>query len=232
MNIPSTFVIAIDGPAGAGKSTVTKLLAKRTGLAILDTGAMYRALAFITLEKGISDSDEVQLSAKAAEIQIEFLPGDPQNVMANGQNVTSAIRSLEMGQRASTISVLPGVRKALVAKQQAIVASGGLILEGRDVTTVVAPHADLKIFLTASIEERARRRWLESQAKGDPSSLQDVVRDVVERDHRDYTRIDSPLSLAADATIVESFGLTIEQVVDHLISLVEASVRASNGVPS
>lgn len=232
MNIPSTFVIAIDGPAGAGKSTVTKLLAKRTGLAILDTGAMYRALALITEEKGISDTDEEQLSTEASQIHIEFLPGEPQQVLANGTNVTGAIRSLEMGQRASTISVLPSVRRELVAKQQAIVAGGGLILEGRDVTTVVAPHADLKIFLTASIEERARRRWLESQAKGDPSTLQQVVRDVVERDHRDYTRKDSPLSLAVDATIVESFGLTIDQVVDHLISLVEASVRSSNGAPN
>ncbi len=232
MNIPTTFVIAIDGPAGAGKSTVTKLLATRTGLAILDTGAMYRALALVTEQKGISDTDEEQLAAEAAQIHIEFLPGEPQQVLANGNNVTGAIRSLEMGQRASTISVLPAVRRELVAKQQAIVAGGGLILEGRDVTTVVAPHADLKIFLTASIEERARRRWLESQAKGDPSTLQQVVRDVVERDHRDYTRKDSPLSLAADATIVESFGLTIDQVVDHLISLVEASVRSSDGAPS
>lgn len=210
-------VIAIDGPAGAGKSTVAKLLCARLNLELLDTGAMYRVIALAASRAGIATSDENAAGSVAASTTIAFGAG---SVLMNGQDVTDAIRTLEVGQAASEISVHSVVRRHLVAQQQRIIATGGYVLEGRDVTTVVAPDATLKVFLTASIEERARRRWLEMQARGDSSSLQQVVKDVVERDHRDYTRADSPLQLAADAVIVESFGLAPDEVAARIAELV------------
>jgi len=212
--------IAIDGPAGAGKSTVSKLIAARLGLTLLDTGAMYRCVALAATRAGLSaESDPEALAAIARSIEIRFEAGSPQQVFLDGDNVTDAIRTLEIGQSASAISVHPPVRRVMVEQQKRIISGGGFVLEGRDVTTVVAPNADLKIFLTASIEERARRRWLETQAKGGSDSLQQVVKDVVGRDHRDYTRDDSPLTLAEDAQIVESFGLTPEAVAEQIVGM-------------
>lgn len=206
-------VIAIDGPAGAGKSTVARLVAEKLGLSILDTGAMYRCVALVCMRGGISEESKVE--SHASKVHIEFVAGNPQVVLLNGDDVTQEIRTLEVGQRASEISVFPGVRKQMVARQRALIKSGGCVLEGRDVTTVVAPDADVKIFLTASIEERARRRWLETKDR----SLQLVVKDVVERDYRDYTRKDSPLTLAEDVTIIESFMLTAEEVAEKIAGL-------------
>lgn len=212
--------IAIDGPAGAGKSTVSKLIAARLGLTLLDTGAMYRCVALAATRSGLSaESDPDALAAIARSIEIRFEPGSPQLVFLDGDNVTDAIRTLEIGQAASAISVHPPVRRVMVEQQKRIISGGGFVLEGRDVTTVVAPNAELKIFLTASIEERARRRWLETRAKGGSDSLQQVVKDVVGRDHRDYTRDDSPLTLAEDARIVESFGLTPEAVAEQIVEM-------------
>lgn len=214
-----SIVIAIDGPAGAGKSTVAKMLAKSLGLVLLDTGAMYRAVALLDQRAGRERNDVETLAAIAKEIDIRFEPGDPQLVFVNGEDVTNLIRTLEIGQLASAISVHSPIRRELVARQQALIDQGGFVLEGRDVTTVVAPKATLKIFLTASIEERARRRWLELRANDEAVRLQDVVKEVVERDHRDYTRADSPLTLAEDATIVESFGLTPEEVCARIVAM-------------
>lgn len=212
--------LAIDGPAGAGKSTVAKLIAARLNLTLLDTGAMYRCVALAATRKGLDASSDPQaLSEVAAAIEIRFEAGDPQRVFLNGEDVTTDIRSLEMGQAASAISVHSPVRKVMVALQQTIIAEGGFVLEGRDVTTVVAPNAELKIFLTASIEERARRRWVEIVARGESDTLPMVVKDVVERDHRDYTRPDSPLMLAEDAVIVESFGITPAEVAERIIEM-------------
>ncbi|MES1228370.1 MAG: (d)CMP kinase, partial [Armatimonadota bacterium] len=149
--------IAIDGPAGAGKSTVAKLVAEKLGLVVLDTGAMYRAVALIALKEGVQDDPHL-VSQLAADTVFEMGQG---TVVVNGQDVSAEIRTLEVGQWASKLSTNPEVREALVAKQRIIAQEGGFVLEGRDVTTVVAPNATLKVFLTASIEERARRRWLE-----------------------------------------------------------------------
>lgn len=209
-------VIAIDGPAGAGKSTVAKLVAARLGLSILDTGAMYRCAALACLRAGVSIEDAEAAAAAAESVEIEFLPGSPQRVLLNGEDVTHEIRSLEVSQAASKVSVHPRVRRTMVARQQQMASAGGCVLEGRDVTTVVAPHAEVKVFLTASIEERARRRWQEAKSEG---SLAQFVHEVVERDHRDYTRPDSPLTLAEDAVIIESFGRTPEEIAEQIAAL-------------
>jgi cytidylate kinase len=153
----------------------------------------------------------------AHRVEIQFAP--PQIVLLDGEDVSAQIRTLEVGQAASEFSTIAEVREEMVRRQQEIVARGGTVLEGRDVTTVVAPDADVKVFLTASIEERARRRWVEIKQNGQNETLQKVVKDVVERDHRDYTRDESPLQLAEDAVIIESFGLTPEQVADRIVAL-------------
>lgn len=213
-------VVAIDGPSGAGKSTVASGVAQQAGLNSLDTGAMYRAFAIFLRDEGLA-LESVQAVADAAEhVVIDFDPASPDRVRVNGRDVADEIRNLEVGQMASQASTISAVRRRLVTLQQAIIARGRWILEGRDVTTVVAPGADLKIFLTASIEERARRRWLEMRNRGVELRLQEVVRDVVERDHRDYTRSDSPLSLAEDAEIIETFGVDPGQVVAQIAARV------------
>ena len=213
-------MVAIDGPAGSGKSTVAGLLAKRLGLSLLDTGAMYRVAGLVVLQAGISPDDPAEVTQAVAGSSIDLSDDSPNRVFLNGNEITDQIRSLEVGQAASQVSTISEVRKHLVALQQEILARGGRVLEGRDVTTVVAPQADVKVFLTASIEERARRRWIEMGGQGSRDTLQEVVKDVVIRDHRDYTRSDSPLMLAEDAVIIESFGLTPDQVVEKIEALI------------
>ncbi len=206
-------MIAIDGPAGAGKSTVCRIVADKLGLKLLDTGAMYRCIALKSMRLKITSKEQIAEIARGTSIV--FQPGNPQRVLLDGEDVTEAIRTLEVGQRASEISSYAPLRAVLVERQRAILKQGDCILEGRDTTTVVAPNAKIKVFLTASIEERARRRWLETKS----NTLQQVVKDVVNRDHRDYTRDDSPLMLAEDATIIESFGVTAEQVAAQIVKL-------------
>ncbi|MBS1714619.1 MAG: (d)CMP kinase [Armatimonadetes bacterium] len=215
-------VVAIDGPAGAGKSTVARMLAHRLGLRILDTGAMYRAVALKCRRLGVESSDGEGVARVCNGTVVGFGEGDPPPVLLDGVDVSSEVRNLEIGQAASELSVHSAVRRAVVARQKELLGEGGFVLEGRDTTTVVAPDADLKVFLTASIEERARRRWLELQAKGGHDTLQEVVVDVVQRDHRDYSRADSPLALAEDAVLVETFGLRPPEVVDRILSVYEA----------
>ena len=212
-------VIAIDGPAGAGKSTTAKALAIQLDLRYLDTGAMYRAVALASSRAGVEPTDENGLVALLETIEIDFGTGDPQRVILNGEDVTGHIRTLEIGEAASTLSVHGRVREALVLRQQAMIAEGGVVLEGRDATTVIAPDADLKIYLTASLEERARRRTAELANHSDFSTVREQI---LQRDHRDITRTESPLTVADDAIVVESGGYDVHDVVSRIADLLVA----------
>jgi cytidylate kinase len=216
-----TIVIAIDGPAGAGKSTVSKALAKELGLSYLDTGAMYRALALKATRLNISNDDGQAVADLMDSTQIQFGQGDPQPVILDGEDVTTQIRTSEISESASTISAFAPVRKALVVRQKEMVAKGGVILEGRDATTVIAPNADVKVFLTASLEERAKRRTKEFDEKGETTTFQTVRQEIQLRDHRDITRDDSPLTVAPDAEIIESGGIPVDVVVAKIKSLID-----------
>lgn len=218
-------VVALDGPAGAGKSTVARMAAQALGLTLLDTGAMYRCVGLACLRAGVNLEDSHAASALGEAIDIQFQAGDPQRVLMSDEDVTDAIRTPEVSQAASKVSTHSAVRRDLVRRQKALVAQGGCVLEGRDTTTVVAPEAQVKIFLTASVEERARRRWVELSDKGASMSLQEVVLDVISRDYRDYTRADSPLALGEDVTLLETFGLTPDQVAKKVITYAEAVGR-------
>lgn len=215
----SNLVIAIDGPAGAGKSTVAKALAHDLNLSYLDTGAMYRALAWMAREAGVGPHDAAGAERCCQDLHIHFEPGDPQRVLVNGRDVTDEIRTLEIGELASALSAFPAVRRLMVARQQEIVAEGGVTLEGRDATTVIAPDATVKVYLTASLEERARRRTIDLQG----ADYLDVRQQIENRDHRDITREDSPLTVASGATVIDSANMTIEQVVEKVKALVPRS---------
>ena len=218
-------VIAIDGPAGAGKSTVSKLIAQELGLSYLDTGAMYRCLAFRALDAGLTVQDGEKAAELMEDIHITFGVGEPQPVFINGEDVTASIRTPEIGEAASALSQFTPVRQKMVALQQELVRGGGVILEGRDVTTVVAPDATLKIYLTASLEERAKRRQHEFIAKGMEAGFQDVRNQIEQRDHRDINRDDSPLKVADDAIVVESADRTPEEVAAKIISHLKAKLQ-------
>ncbi len=220
-------VIAIDGPAGAGKSTVAKMLAARLGLTYLDTGAMYRVLAYRAQEAGFGPLDGAEAAHLGQSIDISFGFGDPQMVFANGIEVTDKIRSPEVGQLASELSSHSAVRRVLVERQQRIVAKGGVVLEGRDVTTVVAPHAQVKVYLTASLEERSKRRLVEFQTKGLSADFSKVREAIEERDHRDITRDDSPLMVAPEAKVIDSANRTAEEVAEMIEALAVAALEAS-----
>lgn len=208
-------VIAIDGPAGAGKSTIAKRAAAALGFRYLDTGAMYRAVALLASRAGEDLDGATEI---AREMRLEFAPGNAQRVLVDGEDVTDAIRAPEVGNRASEISVFGPLRRELVRRQQEILAEGRVVLEGRDTTTVVCPDARLKVFLTASVQERARRRWMELTAKGPSPSLDEIERQIEERDNRDITREDSPLKIAPDAVVIDTDGKTIPEVLAELLS--------------
>ncbi len=215
-------VVAIDGPAGAGKTTIAKRVGKDLDLRFLDTGAMYRCVALAASRKGVKAANGEAAAQITSEITISFGPGEPQRVLLNGEDVTEAIRLPEIGDFASAVSVHSAVRRKLVEQQKAIVAGGGVILEGRDTTTVVAPGADVKVFLTAGIEIRAQRRYKELVAKGMQVDLQELKAQIQERDTRDSTREDSPLQKAPDATLIDTDQMTIDEVVAAVKKLAAA----------
>jgi cytidylate kinase len=223
----SKLVIAIDGPAGAGKSTIAKMLSKKLGLSFLDTGAMYRCLALKSQRLGVSADDADALAHLAVGIDIRFGVGEPQPVYLDGEDVTQAIRTLELGDLASKVSQYSPVRKEMVRLQQEYVKAGGLVLEGRDATTVIAPEAQVKVYLTASLEERAKRRHKELVEKGVVDSYDEVRRQVLHRDHRDINRDDSPLTVAEGASVIESAKMTLDEVMHAIIDLIPSYLLPS-----
>jgi cytidylate kinase len=219
-------VIAIDGPAGAGKSTVARRVALALACDYLDTGAMYRAVAYQSLREGISETDEAALADIARRLVLRFGPLAPdgtQRVFVNNEDVTEAIRTPDVSRLVSPVSAHSAVRRELVAQQRALgrQAESAVVLEGRDIGTVVFPDADLKIFLTASPEERARRRLVELQERGHTADFETVLAEQNVRDTRDSQRADSPLKPAPDAIELLTDGLTIEQVVAEIVRLVQ-----------
>lgn len=212
--------VAIDGPAGAGKSTIAKLCAKKMNLVYVDTGAMYRAVALYLLESGIdvNDPSEVADKCTGADVDIKYEDGI-QNVYLNGINVTGRLREEAVGNTASVTSAVPEVRKQIFALQRGLADRGGVIMDGRDIGTVVMPDADVKIYLTASSEVRARRRVLELEAKGEKPDFEEVKRDIEERDYRDMHREISPLKQADDAVLVDTSDMTIDEVVTKICSV-------------
>jgi cytidylate kinase len=214
------FNLAIDGPAGAGKSTIAKRIAKQLGFIYVDTGAMYRAMALYFLRNGIEalDTEKIKEACNNVDVTIEYKNGE-QLVILNGENVNGLIRTEEVGNMASASSVNRTVRLKLVELQQSLAKKESVVMDGRDIGTYVLPHADLKIYLTASSKERARRRWAELKEKSIDADIDAIEKDIIERDQRDMTREFAPLKQAEDAVYLDTSDMSIEEVVDHIIHL-------------
>jgi cytidylate kinase len=214
-------IIAIDGPSGAGKSTLGRMLARALNLLYIDTGSMYRAVALAVMESSISATDDVAVGSLAGRVDID-LKGDPDSlrVTLGGVDVTDLIRSEEITDLSSVISTIPEVRRAMVARQREM-GERGAVLNGRDIGTIVFPDADVKFFLTAVPQERATRRFNEERAQDPNADFEETFADMAERDARDSTRADSPLKAADDAIVVDSTGLSIDEVFERMMSHVE-----------
>ena len=212
--------VAIDGPAGAGKSTIAKLVAKEKGYIYVDTGAMYRGLAIHFLDKGIQpqETEKVIEACKDAEVTIAYEDA-VQHVYLNGKDISSRLRNEEVGNMASVTSAIPEVRKKLLELQQNLAKTQNVIMDGRDIGTCVLPHADVKVYLTASVETRAKRRYQELREKGEDCNLEEIAHDSEERDRRDMTREIAPLKQAEDAVLVDSSDMTIAEVVKTIVDL-------------
>lgn len=219
-------IVAIDGPAGAGKSTIARRLARRLGFTYINTGAMYRAVALWALRRQTDLADMHRLEQLAREAQIEFGAEEDQ-ILLNGEDVSSAIRSEEVSAAASKVSALPAVRRAMVAAQRRIAEAQSVVMEGRDIGTVVFPEAQVKVYLDAEPAERARRRTLELAGRGIAADPNGVAADIRQRDDRDRTRAASPLMQAPDADLIDTTGLSLEQVEEAVLRLVRQ--RTANG---
>ena len=212
--------VAIDGPAGAGKSTIAKLVAEEKGFIYVDTGAMYRGLAIHFLDRGIQaeETDKVIEACKDADVKIRYEDG-VQQVFLNGTNITGRLRDEAVGQMTSKCSVIPEVRAKLLDLQRDLARTQDVIMDGRDIGTCVLPDADVKVYLTASVETRAKRRYDELTANGEACDLDEIARDIKERDERDMNRETAPLRQAEDAVLVDSSDMTIEEVVKEIAGL-------------
>lgn len=219
-------IIAIDGPSGAGKSTIARSVASRLGYVYIDTGAMYRAVGLWALRAGIPLDDLHKLEQLAAAARIEFAPG-ASTVLLNGEDITTAIREPQVSDAASKASAIPGVRRAMVAEQRRMAENASVVMEGRDIGTVVFPNADVKVFLDADPSVRAQRRAIELRQRGADVQTETVAREMAERDQRDRTRAEAPLVQAPDAVYLDSSGLNIVEVEESVLKLVRSKV--SNG---
>jgi CMP/dCMP kinase len=223
-HIPS--IIAIDGPAASGKSTIGLRLAEALGYLFFDTGVMYRAITWLALNRGIDVHDESAVTALAEEAQIDVAPaskpdGRSCNVLLNGQDITWEIRGRRVDTNVSIVAAYPGVRKALSQQQRRIGQRGKIVMVGRDIGTVVLPNADLKIYLDATAEERAKRRYDEIMARGGKANYEEILKRVIERDHIDSTRAVAPLRAAQDAIVLDSDKLTADEVFEQVLDLVK-----------
>ncbi|MDE5562147.1 MAG: (d)CMP kinase [Clostridiales bacterium] len=225
MDSSKIYAIALDGPSGAGKSTVAKLVAKTLGITYLDTGALYRTLGYVCLKNGVdvNDGSAVEQCIKDVDVNIAY-NGGVQSVIADGVDVSSEIRTPEVSMAASAVSAIPYVRQKLLGLQRGIAEKSSIILDGRDIGTVVLPQAEFKFFLTASAEERARRRFDELTAKGQIVTYEDVLSDVVTRDRNDSTRAIAPLKRADDAVEINSDKMSAQEVADYICSAVNGDL--------
>ena len=221
-------IIAIDGPSGAGKSSLGRMLARGLGLLYIDTGSMYRAAALAVLESSINASDDIAVGSLASRVDID-LAGDPDSlsVTLDGRDVTDRIREDDVTDMSSIISTIPAVRRAMVQRQREL-GQRGAVLNGRDIGTVVFPEADVKFFLTASPEERARRRLAEEREHNPTATYEEVLADMTERDRRDTTRADSPLVAAKDAIVIDSSSQPIDEVFQEMMAIVRKKVERAN----
>ncbi len=216
------YAIAIDGPAGAGKSTIAKVLAKELSLIYVDTGALYRTVGYYTTRRGIALEDIEGITAALDDLTVELKYVDGvQRVFANGEDVSDLIRTPAISMAASAVSAIPAVRDYLLNTQRSIAAANSVVMDGRDIGTVILPDAKVKIFLTASPESRATRRFTELQEKGDPATYEEVLADMIKRDYDDSHREISPLRQAEDAILVDTSGDTLEQSVARIKAVVQ-----------
>ena len=215
-------IIAIDGPSGSGKSTLGRMLARELGLLFIDTGSMYRAVALAVIESTMNERDDVAVGDLAERIEID-LGGDPDSlrVFLDGHDVSSRIRDEDVTQISSIVSTIPAVRRAMVERQREL-GKRGAVMNGRDIGTVVFPHADVKFYLDAAIEERAERRLAEERANNPSAQYEQTLADITARDRRDTTRDDSPLVAAKDAIVIDSSALSIEEVFERMMEIVRS----------
>lgn len=221
-----TINIAIDGPAGAGKSSTAKLIAKKLGYIYVDTGALYRTVGLYSIRKGIDTKDAEKVIATLPDVKVElkFIDGS-QHVFLNGEDVSDAIRTPEASMGASNVSAIPKVREFLFDLQRSIAANNNCIMDGRDIGTVVLPNADVKIFLTASVEERANRRYKEMLEKGESADYNDILEDIKKRDYQDSHREIAPLRQADDAIFVDNGGYDLESGTEYLLGIIKEHLK-------